>query len=78
MTGPDFKRRRELFGWTQRQAAEALGVTIPQISAIENGRSSVTRTIELLFTAYRWTDKPGEPSGWMTDAQWAKHREAHR
>lgn len=63
MTGADFKRRRNVLGWTQKETAEALAVTIAQISAIENGRSSVTPTIQLLFSLYRPFDRPRHPTG---------------
>jgi transcriptional regulator with XRE-family HTH domain len=59
MTGGEFKAKRELLGWTQKDAAQALGVTIPQISAIENGRSKVTKTIQLLFDLYEHGEWPG-------------------
>lgn len=63
MTPEDFKAHRAKIGWTQKQAAEGLGLTIAQISAIENGRSRVSKTASLLFRLYHLGDWPGRPSG---------------
>lgn len=63
MTSQDFKERRENMGWTQKDAAAALGISVAQISAIENGRSAVTPTIAILFSLYRPFDRPGFPQG---------------
>jgi len=63
MTATEFKARRLVIGWTQQQAATALGVTVAQISAIENGRSKVTQTIENLIRLYRPFDVPKRPQG---------------
>lgn len=63
LTNADFKAHREKLGWTQKQTSEALGLTIAQIRAIENNRSSVTKTVALLFGLYQPFDLPGEPSG---------------
>lgn len=49
MTGDDFKGLRVRLGWTQKDTAASLGVSIQQISAIENGRSRVTPTMAILF-----------------------------
>jgi transcriptional regulator with XRE-family HTH domain len=62
MTNEEFKKHRDRIGWTQKEAAEALGLTIAQISAIENNRSRITRTVENLFTLYRFGDRPGTPT----------------
>lgn len=43
--------RRRLF-WTQDIASAALGVSIAQISAIENGRSRLTKTLRILLAVY--------------------------
>lgn len=56
MTGSQFLDRRRWLHWTQADAAIALGVTIAQISAIENGRSRVTKTIERLLDFHRSGD----------------------
>jgi len=63
MTSQEFKARRHLIGWTQAQTSNALGVTIAQIGAIENGRSKVTATVEKLFSLYRPFDPPNSPTG---------------
>lgn len=69
MTGAEFKQRRDrALGWTQKDASEALGITIAQVSGIENGRSRVTRTIEILLGMYQPGDRPGRPS-----ANWPKN-----
>ncbi len=60
MTGNEFKAKRDSLGWTQKEAAKALGVTIAQISGIENGRSNVTKTMALLFDLYEFGDWPGK------------------
>lgn len=62
MTPEEFKQHRSNLGWTQKEAGQALGVSIQQISAIENGRSAVTATVGYLFSLYRFPDKPGRPS----------------
>ncbi len=59
VTGAEFKAKRLALGWTQKDASKALGVTMPQISAIENGRSKVTQTIALLFDLYEFGEWPG-------------------
>lgn len=53
MTDAELMRaaRRALL-WTQDQASEHLGVTIAQISAIENGRSRLTKTLRILIAAH--------------------------
>lgn len=63
MTADEFKTRRQSIGWTQKQAGEALGLSIPQIAAIENGRSKVTATVEKLFSFYKVGDWPNHPTG---------------
>lgn len=63
MTGQDFKKRRENMGWTQKDTATALAVSVAQISAIENGRSAVTPQTATLFRLYRPLDRPGFPQG---------------
>lgn len=63
MNNQDFKDRRENMGWTQKDTATALAVSVAQISAIENGRSAVTPTIATLFSLYRPLDRPGFPQG---------------
>jgi transcriptional regulator with XRE-family HTH domain len=60
MTGNEFKAKREMLGWTQKQAAQGLGVTIAQISGIENGRSNVTKTMAMLFDLYEFGEWPGD------------------
>jgi transcriptional regulator with XRE-family HTH domain len=60
MTGKEFKAKREMMGWTQKQAAQAFGVTIPQISGIENGRSGVSKTMAILFDLYEFGEWPGD------------------
>ncbi len=59
MTGNEFKAKREMLGWTQKEAAQGLGVTIAQISGIENGRSNVTKTMAILFDLYEFPERPG-------------------
>ena len=61
MNSRQFKQRREALRWTQAEASEALGITVAQISAIENNRSRVTRTVAMLLGAYRPFDPPGRP-----------------
>lgn len=56
MTGAQFLARRHALRWTQAEAAIALGVTVAQISAIENGRSRVTKTVERLLDFHRSED----------------------
>jgi transcriptional regulator with XRE-family HTH domain len=63
MNRTDFKDHRENMGWTQKDAATALAVSVAQISAIENGRSAVTPTIATLFSLYKPFDRPGFPQG---------------
>lgn len=58
MTSTDFKAHRQRLDWTQRDTAEALGVSVTQISALETGRSGVTETISRLFSLYRPGDRP--------------------
>lgn len=54
MTGDDFRQRRTfVLGWTQVEASQALGLSVNQIRAIENGRSKVTKTVALLFGLYQ-------------------------
>lgn len=63
MTGAEFKAKRGSLGWTQKQAAEALGLGVAAIAAIENGRTkSVAGPIERLMSFYRLGDAPGRPS----------------
>lgn len=76
MTGQEFLLKRQSLCWTQKSAAERLGLSIAQISAIENGRSRVTRTVERLIGLYRPFDREDRPTGWMTDAQWNAYRGA--
>lgn len=47
------KHARRAFHWTQKEAAEALGMSVQQISAIEQGRSRLTRSLRILLGAYR-------------------------
>jgi transcriptional regulator with XRE-family HTH domain len=75
MTSAEFKAHRLKLGWTQKDAGEALGLTIAQISAIENGRSRVTKTVENLFRLYRPFDTAGRPTGWMDAETYARHRD---
>lgn len=63
MTGAEFRKRRSVTGWTQKEAAEALGLSVQQISHIENDRTPVSKTVALLFSLYRPFDRPGKPSG---------------
>lgn len=75
MTSAEFKALRERLHWTQRDAAEALGVTVAQISAIENGRSRVTKTVATLIGLYRPLDGIGRPTGWMDAETYERHRD---
>lgn len=63
MTSEEFRRKRAAMLWTQADAAKGLGLSIAQISAIENGRSAVTKTVALLFGLYSTFDLPGHPGG---------------
>jgi transcriptional regulator with XRE-family HTH domain len=45
MTGSDLKGVREKAGWTQQQAASALGVTQAYLSMVERGRRPVTDSV---------------------------------
>lgn len=53
MTSAEFRAFRESLLWTQAETAKKLGLTVGQISAIENGRSKVTKTVSILMHAYR-------------------------
>ena len=66
MNSADFKHHREAIGWTQKQAAEGLGLSVAQISAIENGRSAVTATVQKLFKLYQLGDGPDRPTAHLT------------
>lgn len=64
MTNDEFRQRRIFhLMWTQKEAAEALGLTVQQISHIENGRTPVNKTVALLFSLYRPYDRPKHPHG---------------
>jgi DNA-binding XRE family transcriptional regulator len=60
-----FKMHRVYLEWTQAEAAKALGITPHQVASIEAGRVGVTKTMAILFSAYRFMDGPekfrGEP-----------------
>jgi DNA-binding XRE family transcriptional regulator len=62
MSGADFKAHRAILGWTQRNTAQALGLTVENVASIENGRATATKTAALLFRLYRFGDWPGRPS----------------
>lgn len=62
MTPDDFRAKRAALGWTQADTSKALGLSVNQIRAIENGRSSVTKTVALLFELYRFPDHPSQIS----------------
>jgi transcriptional regulator with XRE-family HTH domain len=58
MTEPSFKRWRKQLGWTQIQAAEALGVTVGYVKSLDSGISRTTKqpvkmseTLRMLMTA---------------------------
>lgn len=38
----NIRRSREAKGWSQKALAERLGVTVPYISAVENGKENLT------------------------------------
>lgn len=59
--GGTMRAARERFHWTQAEAARALGLSVQQIAAIEQGRSGMTRPTLLLLAAYE--DRTG-PNGW--------------
>lgn len=46
------KAARAALLWSQTAASEYLGVTVAQISAIENGRSRLTKTLRILIAAH--------------------------
>lgn len=60
MTGKEFRSRRERLGWTQKDAGEALGLTVQQVSHIENGRTGLSRSAALLFDLYRPFEHAGD------------------
>lgn len=60
-TPEEFRGHRHALGWTQAETADALGLTVNQISAMENGRSGISRTIVYLFATYGFLDWPHAP-----------------
>lgn len=64
MTPAEFRAARKSLGWTQEQAAAALGYGRPErISEIERGISPVTNTVAMLMRAYLDGWRPGEAGG---------------
>lgn len=63
MTNAQFKAKRLSLGWSQRQLAEAIGVTTHHVSAIENNRAPVSKPLQIILTFYRFGDWPGRPTG---------------
>lgn len=49
ITGKNLKRLREAKGWTQKDLATATGTLTPQISAIENGKRGIGKSLMLKF-----------------------------
>lgn len=50
--GDRLRAARAQFRWTQRQAADCLGITAGQVAAIEQERSGLTRALLMLLTSY--------------------------
>lgn len=49
MTAKQFTKIRKRLWKTQAQAAEALGVTVGQISHLETGRRAIPRYVEIIL-----------------------------
>lgn len=60
MTAGEFQKHRSCLGWTQKETAAALGLTVQQVSHVENKRTPVSRTVALLFSLYRFPDQPND------------------
>jgi len=64
MTPDEFRTARARLGWTQAEAAKALGYHgAAKISALETGRRAIGKTVSLLMQAYLdgWKPDNGRP-----------------
>jgi len=54
MTGEELKAIRKRLGYTQRELAAELDMTIVTISSYENNRVPIKKTVELAVKALGW------------------------
>lgn len=57
MTGEEFREMRRKLGYTQRQIASELDMTVVTISSFENNRVPIKKTVELAVKALCWKKK---------------------